>query len=67
MNLKDQKVAVDCVRCSTCMKEIPISEAIVAEATDYFVNFCGLSCYDKWKRQPDNPAVFNKILVPPKS
>jgi len=57
MNTKDLNVAVQRVRCSTCMKEIPLSEAIVPEATDYVVNFCGLTCYDKWKSQPDNPAI----------
>ncbi|WP_409529253.1 DUF3330 domain-containing protein [Zwartia sp.] len=66
MNIKDQKLAVDRVRCSICMKEIPISEAIVPEATDYLVNFCGLTCYDKWKSQPDNPAAFNNTLFPSK-
>jgi len=31
------------------MKEIPKSEAMVAEATDYVLHFCGLECYAKWK------------------
>ena len=31
------------------MKEIPKSEAVVAEATDYVLHFCGLECYTKWK------------------
>lgn len=57
MNTKDLKVAAERARCSMCKKEIPISEAIVPEATDYVVSFCGLTCYDKWRRQPDNPAL----------
>jgi len=31
------------------LKEIPKSEAMVAEATDYVLHFCGLDCYSKWK------------------
>jgi hypothetical protein len=37
------------VACEVCMKEIPKSEAMVAEATDYVLHFCGLECYSKWK------------------
>lgn len=39
------------VQCSVCMKEIPVSEAKSAEATDYVAHFCGLSCYEKWAHQ----------------
>jgi len=48
------------VSCEVCQKEVPISEAIVPEANDYFVHFCGIECYEKWKRQggkPREPAV----------
>lgn len=37
------------VPCEVCMKEIPRSEAMVAEATEYVLHFCGLECYTKWK------------------
>jgi hypothetical protein len=40
---------VGLVACEVCMKEIPESEATVAEATDYVLHFCGLDCYAKWK------------------
>jgi|GEM_PF-759887 len=63
MNTKDPTATVKHVPCSVCMKEIPISEAIVSEAKDYVANFCGLTCYDKWKNQPDNPAVL--LAAPP--
>lgn len=39
------------VTCEICLKEIPISEAKSEEATDYFLHFCGLDCYEKWKKQ----------------
>jgi hypothetical protein len=41
------------VACEMCLKEIPASEATVAEATDYVMYFCGLDCYETWKRQSD--------------
>ncbi len=39
------------VPCEVCLKEVPVSEATIPEATDYFVHFCGLECYEKWKNQ----------------
>ncbi|MCC6194463.1 MAG: DUF3330 domain-containing protein [Burkholderiales bacterium] len=36
------------VPCAQCRKEVPLSEAGVAEAVDYLVHFCGLECYAKW-------------------
>ena len=43
------------IECEICMKEVPISEAKVFEATDYFLHFCGLDCYEKWKNQGKAP------------
>jgi hypothetical protein len=37
------------------MKEIPISEAVVPEATDCVAHFCGVQCYDKWRKQAATP------------
>jgi hypothetical protein len=42
------------VLCSTCEREVPVSEAAVAEAVDYIVYFCGLECYDRWRHQGDS-------------
>ena len=36
------------VKCEVCLKEVPQSEARIAEAVDYVVYFCGLDCYDEW-------------------
>lgn len=52
MMKKDIAALVKLVACKTCMKEIPISEAHIAEASDYVAHFCGVTCYDKWKNQP---------------
>jgi uncharacterized protein DUF3330 len=36
---------MSCVRCEVCEKEVPLSGAVVPEATDYLIYFCGLDCY----------------------
>ena len=36
------------VACEICLKEIPPSEAIHAEASDYLLHFCGMDCYYQW-------------------
>jgi len=38
------------VPCEVCLAEIPRSEAKVDEASDYVAYFCGLECYDKWRK-----------------
>ena len=46
------------VKCETCMKEVPVSEAKSAEAEDYVVHFCGLECYEQWiKRRRKTPSA----------
>ena len=55
MTTNDKPVEVERVSCEICLKEVPITEAIVPEATDYFVHFCGLECYGKWKNQSGKP------------
>lgn len=59
MPTNDKPVEVECVACEVCLKEVPITVAIVPEATDYVAHFCGLDCYEKWKNQrkkPDAPV-----------
>lgn len=51
MTTRDKPVDVERVACEVCLKEVPRSEATVPEAVDYFVYFCGLDCYEKWKKQ----------------
>lgn len=45
------KEAYKAVKCDECMKEVPSSEAKSVEASDYVAHFCGLECYDKWRRR----------------
>lgn len=47
-NIKPQEV--EQVVCEICLKEVPVTEAVVPEASDYVVHFCGLECYEKWKK-----------------
>lgn len=48
-------VEPDKVSCEVCFKEIPVSEAVSVKATDYIVYYCGLDCYDRWKKQQSKP------------
>lgn len=41
------------VSCEVCLKAVPLSESQIAEAEEYVAYFCGLECYDKWKKQKD--------------
>ena len=43
------------VPCTQCRKEVPVSEAKVAEAADYIMYFCGLECYAEWAKQGKRP------------
>jgi Domain of unknown function (DUF3330) len=39
------------VRCAVCEHDVPLSEAVVPEASDYMAYFCGLDCYQRWRAQ----------------
>lgn len=39
------------ISCKICLKEVPLSEAKSAEAVDYVAYFCGLDCYNEWKKK----------------
>ncbi|MEK6736655.1 MAG: DUF3330 domain-containing protein [Pseudomonadota bacterium] len=43
------------IACEVCLKEIPISEATSVKATDYIMYYCGLDCYEKWRKQEEKP------------
>ena len=51
----DKPAEIARVSCEVCLKEVPLDEATVAEAADYFAYFCGLDCYAKWKDQGGKP------------
>ncbi len=54
MNSK-RPAEVETVKCEVCLTEIPLSEAKNAEADEYVMHFCGLECYDQWRRQGGEP------------
>ena len=53
MTEQKNKTHEELVPCEVCMKEIPRSEAKVEEAADYVAYFCGLDCFDKWRKEAD--------------
>lgn len=38
------------VSCKLCLESVPLSESEISEAEDYVAYFCGLECYDVWKK-----------------
>ncbi len=49
-----EPVHAELVACEVCEKEVPKTESTVAEAADYVMFFCGLDCYQEWKKSADN-------------
>jgi hypothetical protein len=39
------------VSCEVCLTEVPKSEARSAEGRDYVLYFCGLDCYEAWRKK----------------
>ena len=60
MTTHDKSSEVERVACAVCLKEVPISQATVPEVLDYVVHFCGLECYELWKKQGDKPRQQNE-------
>ena len=48
MSQPEKRSPLEITPCAQCGKEVPLSEAKVAEAVDYVAYFCGLQCYAKW-------------------
>jgi hypothetical protein len=42
------------VSCSVCRRQLPAEEALQHEGEDYMLWFCGLECYNSWKREQDS-------------
>jgi hypothetical protein len=57
MATQNHAAVVKQVACEQCLREIPVTEAVVPEATDYVAYFCGLECYQKWQSQRGKPEV----------
>ena len=53
MNDENKPTEPETVPCEVCLKEVPRSEAKNVEANDYMLHFCGMDCYDKWRKEND--------------
>jgi len=42
------------INCAVCLQEVPVSEAVVPEATDYMIYMCGLDCYERWRESSED-------------
>jgi YHS domain-containing protein len=51
------------VACEVCLKEIPRSVGQSEEAVDYVYYFCGPSCYERWKAEPEAQSTVRTIGV----
>lgn len=47
----EKPLEIERVACEVCLKEIPVSDATSEEVMDYVTYFCGLECYEQWKKQ----------------
>lgn len=50
---RELEVVTPPISCAVCEHEVPLSEAVVPEAADYMVQFCGLDCYARWRRMAE--------------
>ena len=57
VDLREGQASLVCIACAVCLKEVPISEAVVPEATDYLIYLCGLDCYQRWRAQRGQVVV----------
>jgi len=64
MTTDDKPVEPVLVPCEVCLKEVPAGEATVPEAAEYFAYFCGLDCYEKWKRQDESAGQLMEMPHP---
>lgn len=46
----DKAAATHTVHCGECMKELPSFAAVTREGSDYTMHFCGLNCFERWRR-----------------
>ncbi len=51
MSANPMPIELETLSCELCLKEIPVSEAKSAEATEYVLYCCGLDCYQRWLTQ----------------
>ena len=47
---RDAGVMTSTGACRLCGLLVPFDEAVVPETVDYLMFFCGLACYEQWRR-----------------
>jgi hypothetical protein len=62
MTTSDKPVEVARVSCAICLKEVPVTEAIVPEAADYFVHFAAWSAMESGRASTQSPMMKSKNL-----
>ena len=56
LHTHEESVTTVQVSCTVCEHDIPVDEAINAEASDYVAHFCGLECYQHWLLESRTPG-----------
>ena len=56
MHSRGQPAPIVQLACSVCRHEVPQSEAMNIEASDYVAHFCGLDCYQRWLSASRTPG-----------
>lgn len=64
MTIRHTLAELERVTCVICLTEVPKSAAASSEAADYVMYFCGIECYEEW-RKPEK--VFDDQLPRPSS
>lgn len=54
MSAKEEPISRT-AKCGQCSKEISHAEAMTPEGQEYAQFFCGLECYEQW-RKPDDKS-----------
>jgi len=49
MKERKKPLMTETISCEQCLKEVPKSGAVSAEASDYTMYFCGLECFHHWQ------------------
>ncbi len=46
--------------CDFCLTDLPHSDAIREEGKDYVAHFCGLTCFEAWRRRHEHEQRVGK-------
>ena len=49
-----ENIGAEQMSCELCLSEVPASGAKSEETSDYVAHFCGVECYDQWRKEQDD-------------